>query len=76
MEYRDTHFIIGVELEKSTDATYSGLNTKASDLIGVTTLWDKSIPSSKLPLNMYVVMTTDFLIEFRDSGVHIFDWKH
>jgi hypothetical protein len=73
IEYKDTHFIIGVDTEKITDAAWSGLNTKAGDLVSVKTLWDSSIPSSILPLKMYVVMTADYMLEIRDSGCQIFD---
>jgi hypothetical protein len=73
LEYTDTHFIIGVDLERITDAAYSGLNTKAGDLVSVKTMWDSSIPLNKLPLKMYVVMTADFLLEIRDSGCQIFE---
>ena len=73
IEYKDTHFIIGVDMEKITDAAWSGLNTKAGDLVSVKTLWDSSIPSSILPLKMYVVMTADYMLEIRDSGCQIFD---
>jgi len=37
-EYCDTHFIIGIDLERITDAAYSGLNTKAGDLVSVKTM--------------------------------------
>ena len=41
MEYRDTHFIIGVDLDKNGgDAAYSGINTKAGDLVSVRALFD------------------------------------
>ena len=74
LEYRDTHFIIGVDLEKiGGDAAYSGLNTKAGDLVSVKTIWDNLIPSNILPLKMYVVMTADYLLEIKDSGCQIFD---
>lgn len=73
IEYKDTHFIIGCDMEKITDAAWSGLNTKAGDLVSVKTLWDSSIPSSILPLKMYVVMTADYMLEIRDSGCQIFD---
>ena len=33
LEYNDTQSIIGVDLEKSTDAAWSGLNTKAGDIV-------------------------------------------
>ena len=67
-EYKDTHFI-----EKITGSPWSGLNTKAGDLVSVMTPWDSSIPSSILPLKMYVVMTADYMLEIRDSGCQIFD---
>ena len=73
LEYKDTHFIIGVDLEKIIDSSFSGLNTKAGDLVSVKTLWDPSIPTNILPLKMYVVMTTDYLLDIRDSGCQIFD---
>ena len=50
IEYKDTHFIIGVDLEKIIDRNFNGLNTKAGDLVGVKTLWDPSIPTNSLPL--------------------------
>jgi hypothetical protein len=44
-EYTDTHFILGVDLEKiGGDASYSGLNTKAGDLSTIKINWDSSIP--------------------------------
>ena len=46
IEYKDTYFIIGVDMEKITDAAWSGVNTQAGDLVSVKTLWDSSIPSS------------------------------
>ena len=73
IEYKDTHFIIGCDMERITDAAWSGLNTKAGDLVSVKTLWDSSIPTSLLPLKMYVVMTADYMLEIRDSGCQIFD---
>ena len=73
VQYKDTHFIIGVDLEKVTDAAWTGLNTKAGDLVSVKTTWDPSIATNSLPFKMYVVMTADYLLEIRDSGCQIFD---
>jgi hypothetical protein len=73
IDYKDTYFIIGVDMEKITDAAWSGLNTKAGDLVSIETSWDSSIPSSILPLKMYVVMTADYMLEIRDSGCQMFD---
>ena len=73
VQYKDTHFIIGVDLEKVTDAAWTGLNTKAGDLVSVKTTWDPSIATNILPLKMYVVMTANYLLEIRDSGCQIFD---
>jgi len=73
-EYTDTHFIIGVDLEKiGGDASYSGLNTKAGDLSTIKINWDSSIPNFCLPHKMFVVMTSDYILEIRDNGCQIFD---
>ena len=73
-EYKDTHFIIGVDLEKiGGDASYSGLNTKAGDLCTIKINWDSSIPQIYLPHKMFVVMTSDYSLEIRDNGCQIFD---
>ena len=60
-------------MEKITDAVWSGLNTKAGDLVRVKKIWDSSIPQSLLPLKIYVVMTSAYILEIRDSGCQIFD---
>jgi hypothetical protein len=73
-EYTDTHFIIGIDLEKiGGDASYSGLNTKAGDLSTIKINWDSSIPQNLLPHKLYVVMTADYILEIRDNGCQIFD---
>ena len=66
-EYTDTHFIIGVGLEKiGSDASYSGLNTKAGDL-------STTKINCYLPHKLFVVMTADFILEIRDNGCQILD---
>ena len=73
-EYTDTHFIIGVDLEQiGGDASYSGLNTKAGDLCAIKINWDSSVPQVYLPHKLFVVMTADFILEFRDNGCQLFD---
>ena len=73
-EYKDTHFIIGVDLEKiGGDANYSGFNTKAGDLCIIKINWDSSIPQAYLPHKMFVVMTSDYMLEIKDNGCQLFD---
>ena len=73
-EYTDTHFIIGVDQEKiGGDASYSGLNTKAGDLCTININWDSSIPQVYLPHKMFVVMTSDNILEIKDNGCQIPD---
>ena len=65
---------MGVDLEKiGGDASYSGLNTKAGDLSTIKMNWDSSIPQVYLPHKMFVVVTSDYILEIKDNGCQIFD---
>ena len=71
-QYRNDHFTIGVDTEKILEAGFTGLNTKAGDLMVVRgkgananmDAWAKQI---------YIILHTDQILEIRDSGVQVFD---
>ena len=71
-QYRNDHFIIGVDTEKILEAGFTGLNTKAGDLMVVRgkgananmDAWAKQI---------YIILHTDQILEIRDSGCQVFD---
>jgi len=69
---RKDHFIIGVDTEKILETGFSGLNTRAGDLMLVRvkganatmTQWANSI---------YIVLHCDMILEIRDVGAQVFD---
>ena len=71
-QYRNDHFIIGVDTEKILEAGFTGLITKAGDLMvvrgkganGILPTWATQI---------YIILHTDQILEIRDSGVQVFD---
>jgi len=73
-QYIRDHFIIGIDCEKVLDAAWSGLNTKAGDLLtfrlkGANT----AIPITDMPNRMYITLHSDNILEIRDSGASVYD---
>ena len=70
--YCDNHFIIGVNCEKILEAGFTGINTKACQMLTVkvkganTTITD-------IPDKMYVTLHCDNILEIRDSGATVWD---
>jgi hypothetical protein len=71
-QYRNDHFIIGVDTEKILEAGFTGLNTKAGDLMVVRGKGSNAHmdPWAK---QIYIVLHTDQILEIRDSGTQVFD---
>jgi hypothetical protein len=69
------HFIIGIDTEKILEAGFTGLNTRAGDLMvvrgqGVLT----TICTTMGIFNMYMLSyTRDQILEIRDTGSQVFD---
>jgi hypothetical protein len=72
-QYKDCSFVCAIDFEKSIDASWTGINTKAGDLVSIKTTADNSIPAVKLPLKMFITLVSDNTLEIRESGVQIFD---
>ena len=72
VQYRNDHFIIGVDTEKILEAGFTGLNTRAGDLMlirakganATMTQWANSI---------YIILHCDMILEIRDVGAQVFD---
>ena len=76
-QYVKDHFIVGIDTEKILDAGFTGLNTRAGDLMvvraqganGNLTNNDFNTYANKL----YIVLHTDQILEIRDVGTQVFD---
>ena len=78
IDYRDNEFIIGFDSEKVLEAGWTGLNTRAGDLLviklkylqGVT---DEGELASRTADRMHIVLHSDQILEIRDTGCTVFD---
>ena len=75
-QYRSYKFIASIDTEKVLEAGFTGLNTRAGDLM---TIKVKPIdPSasgmgSSVPTKFFTVLHSDNIMEIRESGITVFD---
>ena len=73
VEYRDNKFIIGIDMEKVLEAGWTGLNTRAGDLLTIKFKYDSGLNNLYFADRMRVVLHSDQILEIRDSGCAVFD---
>jgi hypothetical protein len=74
-QYRNDHFIIGVDTEKILEAGFTGLNTRAGDLM-IVRIKPANGSVADMPLwatSMFIMLHTDQILEIRDTGCQVFD---
>ncbi len=78
IEYRDFRLIFGTDCEKVLDAGFTGLNTRAGDVISVRlkyadagTVVNGVYP--RLADIIHIVLHSGQILEIRQSGCHVFD---
>ena len=74
-EYRSTKFILGTDCEKVLDASFTGLNTRAGDLM--TVKFDYKASTATLAARkadrIHIILHSDQILEIRDSGCQVYD---
>ena len=73
IKYTNNSFLLGIDLEKICEVSFTGLNTKANDLITIKTKWGDVDNNNILPLKLYCFLCADMIMEIRDGGVTVFD---
>ena len=71
IEYKSTKYIVGIDTEKVLSAGFTGLNTKAGDLM--TVKFNKMPTDNTAPDKMYIILHADIVMNIRDTGVEIFE---
>jgi len=70
-------YIVGIDLERTLGAGYTGINTRAGDLLSVKTTVNNgsatALTSAHLPSRMYVTMHCDMIMHIRDTGVEVME---
>ena len=73
-QYRSNRFILGTDCEKVLDAGFTGLNTRAGDLMTVKFKYaSKGANNANLADRLHIVLHSDQIMEIRDTGVQVFD---
>lgn len=78
VRYRSNKLIIGTDCEKVLDAGFTGINTRAGDLLSVKFKYiDKGGLDGgayeRLADRMHIVLHSDQIMEIRDTGVAVYD---
>ena len=72
-EYISHILIIGIDTENILEAGWTGINTKAGDLMVIKVKQASGIPQAKLCNKMYITLHSDNVLAIRDSGCVVFD---
>ena len=72
-EYRSHVFIIVIDLEKIVEAGFTGINTKAGDLMVVKVKQNSGITQENICNKMYITLHSDNILNIRDTGCEVFD---
>jgi hypothetical protein len=74
-EYRYNKLILGTDCEKVLDAGFTGLNTRAGDLMTVKFDINKAggTLDARKPDRIHIVLHSDQILEIRDSGCQVYD---
>ena len=72
IEYRHSKFIIGIDTEKNLGSGFTGLNSRAGDLLCIHFKHKNSLPST-YATQVYITLHTDNILEIRDTGVSVYD---
>ena len=74
-EYRDHKFVIGTDCERVLDAGFTGINTRAGDLMTVKFKYNARGGNTDAYLadRIQVILHSDQIMEIRDSGVGVYD---
>ena len=75
LQYRNDHFVVGIDTEKALGAAYTGINTRSGDLLSVRVkAQDKTVlTTAKMPDQVHICLHSDCLIEISDGGVTVMD---
>jgi hypothetical protein len=73
-QYRSYKFIASVDTEKVLEAGFTGLNTRAGDLMTIKVKpMDSGVMASTKPTKFFTVLHSDNIMEIRESGITVFD---
>lgn len=75
LQYRNDHFVIGIDTEKALGASYTGLSTRSGDLLSIRVkAQDKGTLSvANMMDQLHIVLHADCVLEIADSAISVYD---
>jgi hypothetical protein len=73
LQYMNEHFIIGVDTEKIIEAGFTGLSTRAGDIMTVRAKGANGTLQADFASRIYIILHSDQILEIRDTGAQVFD---
>ena len=75
LEYKESEFIFGFNLEKVPDSSYTGINTRAGQqmLVKVKPLNQGVLNSTLMPDRIYITLLSEQIVSIKDSGIELLD---
>ena len=70
--YRNRKFILAIDTEKVLSAGFTGLNTKAGDLLTVKVKHTSNLQADWAD-KMQVILHADMIVNIRDTGVEVLE---
>ena len=72
LEYTNCKYIVAIDTEKMLDAGFTGLNSKAGDLMTVRVKTPQVVADHQFN-TIHITLHSDQVLEIRDSGTQVFD---
>ena len=72
-QYMNDHFIVGVDTEKILEAGFTGLNTRAGDLMTIRVQGANGALDAVFATKIYITLHSGQILEIRDTGAQVFD---
>lgn len=74
LQFRSYKFIASIDTEKVLEAGFTGLNTRAGDLLTIKVKpMDTTVMGATKPTKFFTVLHSDNILEIQESGVTVFD---
>ena len=71
-EYRARKFVIGVDMEKVKEASWTGANTRSGDIMNIR-FDHKSTTATEWATSMHIVLASENVLILRDAGIEVHD---
>ena len=73
-QYRNDHFVIGIDTESALGASFTGKSLRSGDLLSVRVKpLSSTVTSLMMPKQVHITLHADMVAEISDSGVSVFD---